>query len=97
MELPYASFEVMEARSTIHAGTAEREDCEKNIRRYPTFLWQLYDHSAGEELATWFFSGKNEFSRQTTKWSAKRQCFQLEPIVYRYFKCLDSQGNYVEK
>ncbi len=51
MELPFASFEVMEVRSTFRVGQAEGKTAKKNIRQYPTSLWQLYDHSAGEELA----------------------------------------------
>ncbi len=74
------------------------KECEKNIHRYPTSLWQLYDQSAGEELAMWFFSRKNEFGRQTSFSRTVQKTFSLVGLeVYRYSKYLDSQGNYVEK
>ncbi len=53
MELPFVSFAVMEVRSSkICAGTAEGKTAKKIYADVFMSLWQLYDHSAGEELAT---------------------------------------------
>ncbi len=99
MELPFASFEMMEMRSTIRVGMIQGKTAKKIYVAIP----RLYGSCMTiQQVRNWrrdFLAGRTSLVDKPCFLELFKKLFSrgLERIVYRFSKCLDSQGIYVKK